>query len=896
MYYDEPVGDVLLRLNSSQQGLTSGEALLRLRRFGANVIEKKKQHTAIKIFFEQFKNFLVILLIFAALISFFLGDRLEFYGIIIIILLSATLGFIQEYNAENAMEALKKIGAPNARVLRDKETSEIPAKELVPGDIVILTEGDIIPADLRILEESSLQIDEASLTGESMPVKKTSMQLHTALQLTEQKNMAFAGTVVSYGKGRGVVISTGMNTEFGKIADTIQNIEQTATPLQIKFTKLAEQIGFAIIILVIMVFVMGALSLKPDIVQLFIFSLSLAVAAVPSALPAIVTVSLGLGAKRLAKKNMIIKQMPAAESLGSVTIICTDKTGTITKNQMTITKIMESDRIIDVSGAGYSPSGDFRLADKLINKLDGMELLFRTGYLCNNSKLESSGDGWSIMGDSTEGSLLVLAKKARLDTDSIEEDFTKVKELPFDSDRKLMSMVYKNSKNQKTEAYIKGAPDLVLKLCNKIYINNRIRKISSIDRVKILKNNNLFAEDSLRVLALAYKDVSKLKRFDISDVEKDLVFLGLVGMIDPPREGVAEAVKQCDEAGIRVMMITGDHPMTAKAIAKQIGLYSEGDLILTGEELDRLSDEQLEHQIDNIRIIARALPIQKTRIVHALQNKGHIVAMTGDGVNDAPALKKADIGIAMGISGTDVSKEVAKAILMDDHFATIVNAVAEGRNIYDKILKSTKYLLACNAGEILSVFIAILLRFPLPLIPLQILLMNLLTDGLPAMGLGSEIPESDVMTRHPRNPKENPITGKMLILIIIFGIAMALGTLFVFNKYVGINLSYARTMAFTTLVFFEIFAVMSARSFRSFTKVFPFSNKALTFGILASVMIQLVVIYFAPLQHVFSTVPLQWNDWVLIIAISSLGFILMEFSKVFIKEEYEGVKLYPHGG
>jgi Ca2+-transporting ATPase len=652
---------------------------------------------------------------------------------------------------------------------------------------------------------------------------------------------------------------------------------------------MAKQLSFAVISLVALVFILGYFSLKVDIIVLFLFSLSLAVAAVPSSLPAIVTISLGLGARRLAGKNMIIKRLHAAESLGSVTAICSDKTGTITKNQMTVTKIYFGGKIIDVTGSGYAPEGEFLSQHKTLAEKDlkSLEILFRIGYLCNNAKLTQSENKWTIIGDSTEGSLIVLAKKS-LDEKYFEENFEQKEELPFDSDRKLMSVICENLKKRQTEAYVKGAPDMLLNACDRILINEKVRKITKKDKDTILRHNNIFAEESLRVLGAAYRDLPRIKKYDISTIENHLIFVGLVGMIDPPRDDVDQAIRQCTEAGIRVVMITGDHPATAKAISKQIGLLQEGDIILTGADLNNMSDEELGKQIESIRIIARAMPIQKTRIVAALQKNGHIVAMTGDGVNDAPALKKADVGIAMGITGTDVSKEVAKTILADDNFNTIVNAIGEGRNIYDKIIKSTKYLLACNAGEIITVLLAILLGYKfLPLIPLQILLMNLLTDGLPALGLGSENAEDDVMKRSPRDPKENPITREMLILIIFFGIAMGLGTLFVFDMYLARgNISYAQTMAFTTLVMFEMFAVMSARSFASFKKINPFSNKWLTLGILTSISLQILVIYFAPLQNVFGTVSITWIDWGVILGVSCFGFILMEMSKFFVKEHF----------
>jgi len=677
-----------------------------------------------------------------------------------------------------------------------------------------------------------------------------------------------------------------MNTEFGKIAKTIQSVEETSTPLQVKFERMAKQIGIAISVLIAIVFVAGIIRGDLSPIKLLIFALSLAVASIPSALPAIVTVGLSLGAKTLAKKNMIIKKLPAAESLGSATMICSDKTGTITKNQMTVTKIFAENNIFDVSGTGYEPLGKFSMDGKEINS-EKIEILARAGYLCNNSQLNEKEGKWDIIGDPTEGSLVVLGKKAGMKDEEINKRFSLVQELPFDSDRKRMTKIFSftEGKKKKVEAYVKGAPDLLLRNCDRILINGKIKKLTPKDRKKILSVNNSFAESALRVLAFAFKDVSKIKKYSVEAVEKNLVFIGLAGMIDPPRDGVKEAIKKCEEAGIGVMVITGDHALTTKAVAKQIGLFKEGDIILTGEELDKLSDKQLEEKISKIRIIARALPIQKSRIIDALQKKGHIVAMTGDGVNDAPALKKADIGIAMGITGTDVAKEVSKATLADDNFSTIVNAIAEGRNIYDKMLKSTKYLLSCNVGEIITIFFAIMIGLPLPLITLQILLINLLTDGVPAMGLSSEPAENDIMKRSPRNPKENPITLPILITILIFGVVMGIGTLYIFNAHLHgdlSNLKEAQTVAFTTLVMMEMFAVVGSRSLYPFRGLNPFTNMWLSAGVLFSVGVQILIIYLAPLQKVFGTVALGFNDWLGIIAVASLGYVVMELSKIIV--------------
>jgi len=881
-YYNINASEATKLLKSSEKGLTKNEAEKRLEEFGYNELQKEKKLTTLTIFLSQFKNALILLLIFAGFLSLFLGERIESIAIFGIIFLNAILGFIQEYKAEKAIEALEKISAPTAKVLRDGKEQKIPAREVVPGDILLLEAGDIVPADSRLLEVTSLQIDEASLTGESVPSKKVTEPFKLGTSAADQENMAFMGTVVTYGKGKSIVTSTGMKTELGKIATSLQTTKEVQTPLQIKFTRLAKQIGIVAVILIIIVLVSGTLQGTLTFGKMLLFALALTVSTIPNSLPIIVTVGLSMGIKKLAKKNMLIKKLPAAESLGAATIIVSDKTGTITKNQMTITDIFYDDEIIKVSGTGYEPKGNFYVNNKQINPKQ-MELFLRIGYLCNNAKLVKKEGKFEIIGDPTEGSLIVLGKKGKLEDENLQRNFSFIEELPFDSDRKSMSVIFKNKINKKTEAYVKGAPDLLLKVCDRVLEKGRVRKLTKKDRKKILRMNDSFAEKALRVLALAYRELPDSKKYNIDNVEKNLIFVGLVGMIDPPREKVKQAVEQCQEAGIRVMVITGDHAITTKAIAQQIGLFKEGDIVLTGEDVEKMSDTELEKKIEKVRIIARALPIQKSRIVDALQKRGHIVAMTGDGVNDAPALKKADIGIAMGITGTDVAKEVSKAILTDDNFATIVNAIEEGRNIYNKMIKSAKYLLSCNAGEITAVFMAIMLKFPLPLLPLQILLMNLLTDDFPALGLGFESSEEGIMKRPPRDPKEKPISRKIFLSIVIFGLIMGIGTLFMFMQHKDINVGKAQTMAFTTLVMFQMFAVISSRTlYHSLKHLNPFSNKWLLGAVCLSLIIQLVVVYWSPLQTIFGTVSLLVIDWLKIIGISSLGFIMMEISKFFM--------------
>lgn len=873
--------EVLSKLGSSPNGLTEEEAQKRLLEHGFNEIKKKKKTTVLNILLNQFKNALLLLLAVAGGMAFFLGEELEGFAILFIIGLNVFLGFVQEYRAEKALEALKKKAARVTRVLRNGCVQQIPATQVVPGDILVLEAGDIVSADARIIEVANFEVDESMLTGESVPVKKSVEKIEREVSISDQHNMVFMGTIATYGKAKAVVTSTGASTEFGKIASTIQETEETKTPLQVKFEKLAKQIGLLAIILVSIVLVTGTIKGTLPFERMIIVSLTLIVSTVPNSLPVIVTISLSLGAQRLSKRKMLIRHLPAAESLGAATIICSDKTGTITKNEMTVTSIRLLEKEFKVTGTGYEPFGEFYSSGKKANPQE-ISLLTRIGVLCNNAQLVKK-EKHEIIGDPTEGALIVLGKKAGMDKESLAKNFSFVYELPFDSDRKRMTVVYKNIEKGVLEAYVKGAPDLVLEKCTKIIEKGRARKITREDKEEIMKANNEFGKQALRVLAMAYREVKPSEKREPNSIEKELTFVGLVGMIDPPREEVAEAVKKCKQAGVKVMIITGDHPLTAKAVAEKVGLFEKNDIVLTGEELNKLSDKELEEKLDRIKIIARAMPIQKKRIVELLQKKGHVVAMTGDGVNDAPAIKKADIGISMGITGSDVAKDVSKATLVDDNFATIVNAIEEGRSIYDKMIKSAGYLLSCNSGEITSVFISILLNFPIPLLPLQILLMNLLTDDFPALGLGMEPNEDDIMKKPPRNPKANPFSLKRFASIALFGLVMGTGTFLIFTHYLEDGLSKAQTIAFTTLVLFQMFAVISSRTHQSGLKhLNPLSNKWLFGAICLSLLIQVAVVYLPPLQAIFGTVSLSAFEWMSMIAVASLGFIVMELIKFFL--------------
>ena len=876
---------VLEILDSRPSGLTSVEAKKRRKKYGLNKIQKAKETSALRFFLVQFKDPLLILLILAGGLSVSIGETVEGVAMFAIVLLNAILGFIQEYRAEKAMEALQKISAPMAVVIRDGEEQKVLASELVPGDIIMLEAGGIIPADARLIEMASIQIDEASLTGESLPVQKNLIPPGADVPIADQHNMVFMGTVVTYGKARAVVTRTGMQTEFGKISASLQDTRKIQTPLQKKFDQLARHIGIAAAALILIVFVSGMLLGTLSFWEMLVFALALAVATVPVALPTIVTIGLSMGSKLLAKFNMLVKKLPAAESLGAATVICSDKTGTITQNQMSVTHAYYNGQTIDLDS-----SGSFKVGGKSVDP-SAMEPFFRIAYLCNNATENSHGAEKVMNGNPTEAALLAACNKAKFDRSYFEERFKFRAELPFDSDRKMMSVIYDNEAEGRTEAYVKGAPDFLLGACTRVYENGTVKLLNEFGRKKIMAANQALAENALRIIALAYREVPNGLLHQIKSVEKDLIFVGLAGIIDPPRGGVKEAVARCHTAGIELMMITGDHETTATAIAKQIGLCKEGDVTLTGKDIERMPEKELVAIIDQVSVAARVLPVQKLKIVEALQKKGHVVAMTGDGINDAPALKKADIGIAMGIAGTDVSKEVADAILIDDNFTTIVNAIGEGRNVYDKVIKSAKYLLSCNTGEILVILLSILMQLPLPLIPLQILMINLLTDAFPALGLGFETAEDNIMERPPRKPWEKPINGNRFVSIVIMGFVMALGTLYLFHENLETGLDHARTVAFTTLVFIQMFAVMSSRSLTpSLKKLNPFTNLWLLGGVSLSVLLHLVLIYWQPMQSIFKTVPLQLDDWWKIIAVSSIGLVVMELSKVAIRFERSDIK------
>ncbi|HKZ45565.1 MAG TPA: HAD-IC family P-type ATPase, partial [archaeon] len=746
------VEDVFSKLETSEIGLNRIDAKLRLEEYGPNTLTERRRIEPIKIFLRQFKSFLIIILIVAAAISAFFRSITESYIIISIVLINAVLGFAQEYKAEKAMEALKKMASPTSKVIRSGKQIEIPSRKLVPGDVIHLEEGDKVPADARLFKISSLKVDESSLTGESMPITKETRILRDA-PLAERKNMVFLGTTVSYGNAYAVVANTGMQTEMGKIAKMIQVEEVEVTPLQKRLDQFGIWMGILVIILSCITFMLGV-ARKGDLLTMFMTSVVLAVSAVPEGLPAIVTATLALGMRKMTKFNAFVRKLSAVETLGCTTVICADKTGTMTTNEMTVRKIYCDDKTISISKIGFEPMGEFT-SDEIANPKEDehVRLLLKIGLLCNDARLEYVDDRWQVSGDPTEGALVVAAAKANMWMEKIKNDYSTIAELPFSSERKMMTTVHQ-SKNG-IFAYSKGAPETILEFCKHTYKDKKVKALREEEKEKILSATHKMASEGLRVIAFAFKEMEKAE-FTPEKVEENLIFAGLAGIIDPPREEVKESIRICKEAGINVVMITGDHKQTATSIARELGIIQdEYETVLTGNELNELTEEKLEKIVENVKVYARVSPEHKVKILNALKKNGHVVAMTGDGVNDAPALKNAHIGVAMGVKGTDVAKEASDIVLLDDNFSTIVKTVEEGRGIYDNIKKTVRFLLSINFDEMFVVVLAMLMYLPLPFLPIHILWINLVSDSLPALSLSIDTKEKEIMKRKPRNPKEH---------------------------------------------------------------------------------------------------------------------------------------------
>lgn len=833
------------------KGLSSKEAKILLEKFGPNEIKEGKKVTWYQIFLRQFIDIMVVILIIAGGISIFAHEYVDAGLILGIVILNAIIGFIQEYKAEKTIEAMKKLTAAAALVMRDGKIQKIDAKELVPGDIIIIEEGSNIPADAKLLESKEMNTIEASLTGESTPVEKS------AESKSREKNIIFLGTRVIKGHGLAIVVETGMDTEFGKIAGLMQTQTNAPTPLQSKLNHLGKVLAILVIALCAFNFAFG-LFMKKDIMEMLLLNISLAVGVIPEGLPAVVTLTLAIGVQKLAKQHALVRKLPAAETLGSVSVICTDKTGTLTQNSMTVTKI-------------FTNETEFSVTDKIINgQSNELTYLLTSGVLCNNSGL--------INGDPTESCLLTVAEKFGMEFEETRQKFPRLDELIFDSDRKRMST--KNKIGNEFFLITKGAPDSILDICNKISINGKEVKLDEAGKKKIMKINNKYADSALRVLGFAYK---RLKEKE-SGTEEEMVFLGLMGMIDPPRPEVKEAVLKCREAGIDVVMITGDHANTAVAIGKEIGIFKKGDQFLTGADLDKMSSSELAKIVNKIKIFARVNPTHKVKILEALHKNGKIISMTGDGVNDAPALQKADIGVAMGITGTDVAKEASDIILLDDNFATIVASVETGRVIYENIKKFVRFLLSANFGELILISGVFLIGFPIPLIPLQILWINLLTDALPAIALGVDSGDKEIMKQKPRSPNEN-IFRELINFSIFTGLLASIICFFLFLYYYkNFGIEYARTVVFTGLVIFELLLVFSVRYEKRHYFTNFFSNKFLLFSILFSLILQIMAIYTPIIQEVFKTVPLTLQDWRNIVLAASIGILVIELRKLCISK------------
>ncbi len=894
-WYNLTPAEAVNRLGSDgDKGLTKKEAEQRLQKVGANQLAEAKRAPLYAVFLDQFKDFMVLILFIATLISFFLGEYLDAITIIAIIFINGVLGFIQEARAERSLQALKELASPMARVVRDGKQEIVPASQLVPGDLVILEAGDRVPADLRILSANRMEVEESALTGESVPVAKTekiiAQQGTEMVPLGDQKNLAFMGTMVTGGSGSGVVVATGMDTEIGKIAHLMNAAETTETPLQARLEQMGKiLVGVAIVLTLVVI--MAGVWHGQDLFTMFLAGVSLAVAAIPEGLPAIVTVALALGVQRMIKRNAIVRKLPSVETLGCASVICSDKTGTLTQNKMTVTHVWHSDMTLEVTGKGYEPQGSFTLAGRPVQASQDATLrqLLRIADRCNNAKLVcdeqterrllgmgKASRSWQVLGDPTEGALLVLAAKGQNgpnEKKKATQPATRMDEIPFDSDRKMMSVVEREADGGIT-LLTKGAVEAVLQRCSQIEWKGAVQPLTNQLRQMILKQTDQMAAQALRVLGFAYKPLNDYREgLPPHAVETGLVFVGLAGMIDPPRQEVRQAIGLCHQAGIKTVMITGDHVVTAEAIARQIGLLRGRGEVMEGRDVNELTDEQLAARVDKVAVYARVSPEHKLRIVRALQSRGHVVAMTGDGVNDAPAIKTADIGIAMGITGTDVTKEAADLVLRDDNFATIVAAVEEGRNIYDNIRKFIRYLLASNVGEILVMFFAMLMGLPLPLVPIQILWVNLVTDGLPAMALGVDPAEADTMHQSPRSKQENIFGRGLGWKIISRGFLIGVMTLAAFwltYRENPADLVHAQTVAFVTLVMAQLIHVFDCRSQYSVFHRNIFENKYLVWAVISSLVLVLGVVYIDQLQPIFKTTDLTLRDWSLILVSSGI--------------------------
>jgi Ca2+-transporting ATPase len=873
--YQLSVEDTLLELRSSLQGLSSEEAQTRLVHYGPNELKAARRVSPWTILLEQFKNVLIIILLAATALSAFLGHGIEAVAITVIVLFAIILGFVQEYRAERAIEALSRMAAPTATVLRDGTEADVPARNLVPGDVVVLRTGNRIPADARLIEAVNLQVQEAALTGESVPVEKHTAPLSDPEpSLGDRRNMVYAGTAATYGRGLALVVATGMETEFGKIARMLETVETGRTPLQENLDKLGHTLARAALAVVAVIVALGLLRSQPFI-EMLIFGIALAVAVVPEALPAVVTISLAIGVQRLVKRHALMRRLPAVETLGSTSVICSDKTGTLTRDEMTARRLYVAGRVLEVSGAGYEPHGLFSHEGAGLEPFAPLVRLLSAATLASDAQIVQNGaDGrWQVKGDPTEGALVVAAAKAGLRKAELDARFPRLHEIPFTSETKRMTTLHAAAES--VVAYSKGAPEVILSSCTRWLTENGESDLDDAGRRVIMETAHGMASEALRVLAVASRDGATP-----ANAEREMTFFGLVGMIDPPRPEARAAIKTCEEAGIRVVMITGDHPITAQAVARELGVLKQGR-VATGAELEAMGDAEFERDVEGIDVYARVSPAHKLRVVTALQRKGHVVAMTGDGVNDAPALKKADIGIAMGITGTDVAKEAAAMTLTDDNFASIVAAVEEGRGIFGNIKKYLMYLLSSNIGEIGLMAGATLLGLPLPLTAVQILYVNLATDGLPALALSVDPPEPDLMRRKPRKPRTGIFTRPVVTLMTVGGLwsmAVNLG-LFAWALASGRSAAEAMTMTFVSLALIQFFKAYNFRSDRLSVLDRPFANTWLNLAVLWELALLIMIVHAPPLHKPFGTFSLSPMDWAIVIGLSLTVSPVLELAK-----------------
>ena len=888
-WHSMPVEEVMRLLETSPRGLSGEEALRRRKVYGPNRIEEMKKLSPARLFLRQFQNALNYILILAAVISIVGESIIDAAVIIVILFLNATLGFVQEYRSERALEALKELSAPKTIVIRDGRERRISTEELVPGDLVVLTTGDKVPADIRLYTSVRMRVEESILTGEPGSEEKFVEEMPEDTPMVERLNMVYSGTSVTGGRGSGFVVATGMNTEVGKIAQEISEAGEEKTPLQKRISSLAVYLAF---LALIMASSQAALALLRGIpiLDVLLLALASAISSIPEGLPAVITIVLVVGVRRMAKRNAIVRKLQAVETLGSATVICSDKTGTLTKNEMTVCALYLNGETIEVTGEGYIPVGDFRKNGAIINPENHphLRLILRAMALCNDARLVVEDGRYSIYGDPTEGALVVAAAKGGVNKEEEEAATPRVDEIPFESELACMATVHDFTAEEKY-VYAKGSPERMVGLCSEIYINGRVTPITGELRRMVLDASYELAAKGCRVLGISYRVVGG-SEYHLAREEcgKDLIFLGLVGMVDPPRKEAVEAVEKCKRAGIRVVMITGDHPETARAIAKQVGIMGENDEVLEGSELDEIPDEKLEEIVERVGVFARTEPRHKLRIVRALKNRGNIVAMTGDGVNDAPALKEADIGVAMGITGTQIAKETSDMVLADDNFASIVGAVEEGRTAFNNLRKVVLYLLTTNIAEDIVLLTTLLLGLPLPFLPLQLLWINLVTDGVCDKTLAVEPRSHDVLKDPPRPPGGRIVSKGVVYHIVFLASIMALGTVLVYLLTVqsmGLSVLFRgydepRTMAFFTIVFFQLFNALNARS-REFSlfRIGFFSNKYLSIGLAFSFALNISIVYVPFFQQLFGIVPLPLYDWILVLLVSSSVLIVEEIRK-----------------